>query len=77
MSTFKKIYEESLLNSKKDVEGMKAEAQTYLEDQKKEKNKVKDLTPSSLSEDDIQFLKDVFDEDDNTATGMLINKMYT
>ena len=74
---FKKVYEESVLNSKEDVEEMKAEAQTYLEDQKKEKNKVNDLTPSSLSEDDIQFLKDVFDEDDNAGTGMLINKMYT
>ena len=74
---FKKVYEESVMNSKEDVEEMKAEARTYLEDQKKEKNKVNDLTPSSLSEDDIQFLKDVFDEDDNAGTGMLINKMYT
>ena len=60
---FKRVYDERAAVEKEGLESLKNQARKYLEDKKKGKTVV-DLTPSSLTEEDILFLKTIFNEDD-------------
>ena len=60
---FKKVYDERTASEAESLNQLKIDAKKYLEERKKGKSIV-DLTPSSLTEDDITFLRNVFTTDD-------------
>ena len=63
-SDFEKVYQERILIEKENKEKMQCEARKYLDEKKNKARTVTDLTPSSLSKEDISVLKSIFTVED-------------
>ena len=74
-SDFQKVYEERVLIEKENKEKMQSDARTYLDEKKNKAKTVTDLTPSSLSQEEISFLESIFTMED--VTGKLFKEFCT